>query len=460
MNIDHRDNSPEMKESRQSAQSAVCDNAEGQVEDVEQATANAGNGGEGRRRVYDWRADLEANRNLSVKEKSGFGFVIGWMEEWRMKNELPPGLETARDFWRRQVKVKERAAWQLEGWTEGIRWYLNWLELCERAGGDGRSLPERMRDAVDLAGARRGLALRTRRTYAGWVARFGVWAGSVERAMDTTVARDWLALLVKEDGMAFATQKQALNALVFYFRDVCDQKEIDLQVRMRKRQARMPVVLDVQEVLGLIDKLEGKGNGLFQLAAKLQYGSGLRVSELRIKDVDLARRTITVRAGKGDRDRVTVLPEGLVDDLSRQVTRARILYDSDRAAGRPGVALPGNGGLERKMPKAGTRWEWFWLFPAVNESTDPVSGLVRRHHLHTGSYGNAISEAARMAGIAKRVTSHALRHAFATHLLEHGVDLRTIQELLGHEDMHTTEIYTHVAKGVGHSGIRSPLDRL
>ncbi|MCB1097171.1 MAG: tyrosine-type recombinase/integrase, partial [Verrucomicrobiae bacterium] len=175
---------------------------------------------------------------------------------------------------------------------------------------------------------------------------------------------------------------------------------------------------------------------------------------------DLARRTITVRAGKGDRDRVTVLPEGLVDDLSRQVTRARILYDSDRAAGRPGVALPGNGGLERKMPKAGTRWEWFWLFPAVNESTDPVSGLVRRHHLHTGSYGNAISEAARMAGIAKRVTSHALRHAFATHLLEHGVDLRTIQELLGHEDMHTTEIYTHVAKGVGHSGIRSPLDRL
>ena len=151
----------------------------------------------------------------------------------------------------------------------------------------------------------------------------------------------------------------------------------------------MPVVLDVQEVLRLIDKLEGKGSGLFQLAAKLQYGSGLRVSELaslRIKDLDLARRTITVRAGKGDRDRVTVLPEGLVDDLSRQVTRARILYDSDRAAGRPGVALPGNGGLERKMPNAGVRWEWFWLFPAV--------------------------------------------------------------------------IYTHVAKGVGHSGIRSPLDRL
>ena len=151
----------------------------------------------------------------------------------------------------------------------------------------------------------------------------------------------------------------------------------------------MPVVLDVQEVLRLIDKLEGKGSGLFQLAAKLQYGSGLRVSELaslRIKDVDLARRTITVRAGKGDRDRVTVLPEGLVDELSRQIATARILYDSDRAAGRPGVALPGNGGLERKMPKAGVRWEWFWLFPV--------------------------------------------------------------------------EIYTHVAKGVGHSGIRSPLDRL
>ena len=139
MNIDYKDNSPEMRESRLSAQSAVRDDVEGQVEDVEQATANAGSGGAGRRRVYDWRADLEASRNLSVKEKSGFGFVIGWMEEWRMKNELPPGLETARDFWRGQVKVKERAAWQLEGWTEGIRWYLNWQKTGTHACGAGCS---------------------------------------------------------------------------------------------------------------------------------------------------------------------------------------------------------------------------------------------------------------------------------------------------------------------------------
>ncbi|MGK0188270.1 MAG: integron integrase [Verrucomicrobiales bacterium] len=423
---------------------------------------NAGSGGgSGMRRVYDWRADLEGSRNLSVNEKSGYGFVIGWMEEWRLRQGLAPGVEAARAFWRQQVLVKERAAWQLEGWTEGVRWYLQWLELCEREGGDGRSLPERMKEAVDLAGARRGLAWRTRRTYAGWVARFGAWAGSVERAMDMTVARDWLAMLVKEDGMAFATQKQALNALVFYLRDVCGRTEIDLQVRMRKRQPRIPVVLEVGEVLRLIDKLKNRGNGQFQLAAKLQYGSGLRVGELvtlRIKDVDLERRMITVRGGKGDRDRVTVLPESLVEALAAQMVRSRKLYEEDREAGRPGIALPGNGGLERKMPKAGTRWEWFWLFPAAKESMDPGSGVERRHHMHAGSYGNAVARAAAEAEIAKRVTPHAFRHAFATHLLESGVDLRTIQQLLGHENVETTEIYTHVAKGVGHTGIRSPLD--
>ena len=274
--------------------------------------------------------------------------------------------------------------------------------------------------------------------------------------MDTDAARDWLARLVAEEKHAFSTQKQALNALVFFFRDVCGYEEVDLGVRMRKRRANVPVVLDVEEVIALIDKLEGT----MRLAALVQYGSGLRRSELvslRIKDVDVRRGTITVREGKGGKDRVTVLPESLKGVIAEQLEVSRTYFEKDRKAGRPGVALPGK--LERRMPRAGQRWEWFWLFPSAKESVDPESGLQRRHHLHGGSYGNAVSEAAREAGIAKRVTSHALHHSFATHLLESGTDIRTLQELLGHEDIRTTEGYTHVAKGMGGTGVRSPVDQ-
>ena len=177
---------------------------------------------------------------------------------------------------------------------------------------------------------------------------------------------------------------------------------------------------------------------------------------LRIKDVDVDRRTVTIRGGKGDQDRVTVLPETLVPVIRAQKALAREWYEKDRAANRPGVALPK--ALARKHARAGESWSWFWLFPSAKESTDPESGVVRRHHLHGSSYNDRIKNAAYAAGIEKRVCSHALRHSFATHLLEQGMDIRTIQELLGHKDVRTTEIYTHVARGVGGRGVRSPLD--
>ena len=177
---------------------------------------------------------------------------------------------------------------------------------------------------------------------------------------------------------------------------------------------------------------------------------------LRIKDIDIDRRQITIRQGKGDLDRVTVLPEALVGKLQAHLKAVRALYEADQAAGHPGVALPG--ALTRKFSKAGSRWEWFWIFPAAELSSDPESGIVRRHHIHEGSYTNALARAVEAAGIGKRVTSHVFRHAFATHLLESGKDLRTIQELLGHADVKTTEIYTHVAKGVGGTGVKSPFD--
>lgn len=402
-----------------------------------------------------WREDLEASRDLSEKEKRSIAFVVGWFEDWRQRSRLSPGRETARRFWAEQVKSKEREKWQLDQWQEGIEWYLRWLSLCVKRGGDGRSLGERLRDAVEKVGARRGLARRTRDTYGSWAARFGGWAGTEKRAMDDGVARDWLAHIVSNEGLSFSTQKQALNAIVFFFRDVCGVADPDLRVTMRETEQRIPVVLDVPEVLSLFRELSGSR----RLAAELQYGTGLRLNELvslRIKDLDLKRGIVVVRGGKGDKDRVTVIPESLHDAIQEQKQKCRELFQADRDARRSGVALPG--ALSRKFPKAGERWEWFWLFPAARESKDPESEIIRRHHIHASPYGAAIRDAAARAGIEKRVTSHALRHSFATHLLERGVDIRTIQELLGHAEVSTTEIYTHVAKGMNKRGVKSPLD--
>lgn len=412
-------------------------------------------GSAGESRELSWREDLEASRDVGERERPGYGFILSWLESWRLKEGQAPGREAAREFWRREVKTKPRKDWQLEQWAAGIRWYLHWLEICTKEGREPRGLRERVEQAVLRAGARRGLARRTRETYAGWVGRFGEWAGTPQAVMSEERASEWLGGLVGESRLSFSTQKQALNAVVFFLREVCGKAEVQLSVRLRRTLPRVPVVLTAREVLAILDRLSGR----HRLAAELQYGAGLRLAEvvsLRVKDVDEERRQVTVRAGKGDRDRVTVLPERVKVRLAEGREKRRALYEEDRKAGTPGVALPG--ALARKMPKAGERWEWFWLFPDDHLSKDPESGIVRRHHLHPGVYGEAVRRAAREAGIEKRVTTHALRHSFATHLLERGTDLRTIQELLGHEDVKTTERYTHVASGVNGCGVRSPLD--
>lgn len=404
---------------------------------------------------YDWREDLACSRDLTKREVEGYGFVLGWIEDWRMKQDLPPGREAARAWWKEVAKIKERPEWQLRQWEEAIRWYLGWLEICLKEGGDGRGLPERLKAAVNHAGARRGLALKTRQSYAGWMARFGTFAGSAQRVMDEAVGREWLTMLVEKEKVAFATQKQALNALVFFLRDVCGRGEVDLQVKMRKTSQRQPVILAKTDLMGLIGKLEPR----YKTPALLQYGAGLRLKELvglRIKDVDLEQGTVTVRAGKGDKDRLTVLPNCLKEPLAAEIAQARAFWMRDREQGVPGVALPT--ALARKMPKAGEKLAWMWVFPADHLSKDPENGVVRRHHLHPKVYAEAISRAAEAAGIEKRVTSHALRHAFATDLLRSGTDIRTLQELLGHADVKTTEIYAHAAEIGNGRGVRSPLD--
>jgi integron integrase len=257
-------------------------------------------------------------------------------------------------------------------------------------------------------------------------------------------------------------------------------------VKLKKTGARVPVVLSEGETQRLFEALEcpdpgpepdaavaaeagsspadapkpKKHHARYGLAARLQYGAGLRLSEvvrLRIKDIDLDRRTVTVRLGKGDKDRMTVLPKRLCLELAEQIEQARALWEQDQRDGVAGVYI--RGALARKFRKAAESFEWFWLFPAKQLSIDPESGLRRRHHLHGKVYNEAIKRAAQTARIEKRVTSHALRHSFATHLLEAGTDLRTIQEILGHEDITTTEIYLHVATGENGLGVVSPLDR-
>jgi integron integrase len=332
---------------------------------------------------------------------------------------------------------------------------------------DHRSLPERLRAAVISAGSRLGHARRTKQCYGAWLARYGAFAKLDREAMQVETATRFLTSVVDDEDCAYSTQKQALNALALFFKQVCGMENPRFGVRLRKTGARIPVVLSKEETRGLIEKLEQptkvprKTDGNYGLLARTQYGAGLRRSELvrlRIKDVDISRGTVTVRQGKGDKDRVTMLPASLKQELAEQIERARAIWQKDRAENLPGVHIPG--ALGRKFSQAAESFEWFWVFPARQTSIDPECGIRRRHHMHGQVYSEAIKRAAKAVGIEKRVTSHALRHSFATHLLEAGTDLRTIQELLGHEEITTAEIYLHVALGTNGLGVTSPLDEL
>jgi integron integrase len=409
-----------------------------------------------------WRKDLAEFRGLSEREQAGFLVMLEWFENFRLRHELVAGREAAKAFWRAEVLRDgcKREDWQLEQWSDAIQWYLNWLGACAEVGADHRSLAERVRTAVYSAGSRRGLALRTKQCYGAWAARYAVFAGGEREAMRVEIASRFLTSVVADEDCAYSTQKQALNALAFFFKQVCGVEDPVFQVKLRKSGTRVPVVLSNGETQRVFKKLETPG-GQYELAAQLQYGAGLRLSELlrlRVKDVDLERSMVTVRAGKGDKDRVTVLPQSLRGEVGRKIEWARGVWQQDREAGLSGVYIPG--ALARKFRRAAETFEWFWLFPARQVSVDPASGISRRHHLHGKVYNEAIKRAALAAGIEKRVTSHALRHSFATHLLEGGTDLRTIQDLLGHEDISTTEIYLHVATGANGLGVVSPLDRL
>ena len=267
--------------------------------------------------------------------------------------------------------------------------------------------------------------------------------------------RPFLTHLATEGHVAASTQNQALAALLFLYRDVLHQElayPIET-VRARKSQY-LPAVLTKEEVRCVIAQL----SGIHQLLAKLLYGSGLRLLEvlrLRVKDLDFERRAILVRDTKGNEDRVTMLPDSLVEPLKEHLRRVKRLHEEDLAKGYGSVYLPD--ALDRKYPNASREWIWQYVFPSDRLSTDPRSGVTRRHHLDESGLQKAVRTAARAAGINKRVTCHTFRHSFATHWLENGYDICTVQELLGHKDVKTTMIYTHVLQRGG-LAVRSPLD--
>jgi integron integrase len=297
---------------------------------------------------------------------------------------------------------------------------------------------------------------RTEAAYIAWVRRFVRFHGMQHpRSMSPTHVRSFLSHLSSKQQVSASTQNQALAALLFLYRDVLRTPLPWLDgIERAKRPTRLPTVLTREEAWRVIDGLSGSS----QVLAIMMYGSGLRLTEavsLRVKDIDLQSRSVTVRSGKGEKDRITVLPERLVQPVEEQLVNARRSWLQDLRDPRFGVALPD--AMARKIPNAARQFAWYWVFPATRVYHDRRSGALCRHHLHQTGVQRAVAMAARAISIHKRVTCHTFRHSFATHLLEAGYDIRTIQELMGHSDVSTTMLYTHVLNRGGR-GVRSPAD--
>ncbi len=424
---------------------------------------------------------------LSESERTAFKITIRWFLSHCKRNGVGADIEQARAFVVNAQAEKQPKDWVLQRWKEAINWFFRnapkekrkdtgcreaangsngcespeteykaelkaGRQTCAAARSRGpEAQPARMADsepewrlkAVRMARIR-SYSYRTEKAYLQWLSRFAsYWKTQDLEALGENEIKLYLDHLAVKEKVSGGTQRLALNALVFFYRDTLKRELGDFSdYKKASTGKRIPVVLSVEEIRRLFAEL----NPHVALMAHLQYGAGLRVSELvrlRIKDVDFEQKQVIVRGGKGDKDRTTLLPESLVPRLKAQQTEARKLYEKDRKDRVAGVWLPE--ALARKFRHGGERWEWFWFWPAAGLAEDPRSpGTVRRHHVAAKVYQAAISRAAREAGIPKRVTSHVLRHSFATHLLSSGTDLCRIQELLGHTELETTRIYLHV----------------
>lgn len=317
-----------------------------------------------------------------------------------------------------------------------------------------KKLLERVREEIRL----HHYSIRTEEAYLGWIKRFVIFHGMRHpESMGADEVRRFLTHLAVNRDVAFATQSQAFNAIVFLYKEVLHKNFGNIGSVLKGRaRTRMPTVLTRKEVQAIFEALDG----VALLVVRLLYGSGLRLLEavrLRVQDIDFERLTLTVRCGKGDKDRVTVLSKGIVQPLKEHLRHVRLRYDRAFENNLCSVYIPP--ALDRKYPNAHKEWNWHYVFPSKTLSLDPRSGIRRYHHIHLDSVNKHIRAAAKLAGIDKRVSAHTFRHSFATHLLESGASIHSVQELLGHSSIETTRIYLHVMRGPG-TGMASPEDFL
>lgn len=319
-----------------------------------------------------------------------------------------------------------------------------------------RKLLDEVRDVIKL----HHYSIHTERTYFGWIKRYiqyYIMTSREELINDEAKIEAFLTHLAVDKALSSSTQNQARNALVFLYKHVL-KKSLNGNINAVRamKKINIPVVMTREEVARVITLMEGTP----QLVAKLLYGSGLRITEalrLRVRDIDYELKYITARSGRGEKDRVTTFPVSVIPLLENHLSRVRVIHEQDLAQGCGEVCMPS--ALARKYPDAAKEWSWQYVFPARNLSTDPLSGKIRRHHVDPSVINKAIKIVARKAGLTKKVSAHTFRHSFATHLLQRGTDIRTIQALLGHKDVSTTMIYTHVPRQGGHE-VQSPLDDL
>jgi integron integrase len=401
------------------------------------------------RHMHSWvKVQLKEYSGASLEERRAWWITLKWYFGYCAKKRLgePTNRDNGKIFWRDAVSCANPKDWQKAQWGNALKWFFEEMAVRDVAG-------PKLRSAI----RRRHLAYTTEKAYMGWMRRFQVFLHPKEvmEANSGEVVK-FLTYLAEEEEIAATGQNQCFNALLFFFRYVREQSNVNFQGATRaKKRTRVPVVLSKVELTRLLDLMPTK----FRLMGRLQYGAGLRVSELlrlRVKDLDFDRGQLTIRGGKGDKDRVTVLPDSLVDLLQLQLEQARALHAEDMKADFDGASM--SKALARKFSVARRELSWQYLFPHRRLAKNPRGEELLRHHALENSYQNAVRNTARKAGIEKRVTPHVLRHSFATHMLEGGADIRTVQELLGHASVETTQIYTHVMKKP--FGIVSPLDRL
>ena len=408
----------------------------------------------------------------SLVPEKNVSFYAHWVSKFltfsNRNQDLGPDLRV-RNFLNQLKSQKNISDWQIKQADDALRLYIHHFLDGETSILSPNVPHKRLTDVSKILGEMRQAlrikhySYRTERSYMEWSERFIHYLSNVRKkdvravGLDSGDVRDFLSYLALKRRVSASTQNQAFNALLFLFRDILKTELGDLSKTVRaKRGQRLPVILTPEEVREMFEHVKG----LNLLMLQLLYGSGLRLMEvarLRVKDIDFGSNLIFVRASKGDKDRTTILPQRVKDGLKVQLDEVKKLHDKDLAAGHGEVYLPD--ALERKYPHAAKEWGWQYVFPSSRLSVDPRSGKVRRHHISEKTIQNAVKEAVKKAGIVKHASVHTLRHSFATHLLMNGVNIREIQNLLGHKHLETTMIYTHVLRDMVSVPI-SPLDNL